>query len=365
MRALFVCTDRPTIARNRFHRACLESRFNYDAAVSQGRGYLTRIPAVLMKMLFKMWRADFLFIGYMGHFVVPFARLFTRKPIVFDFYLSLYDVLCNDRKIFQPDSPAGRFTYRLERRALELADFVVVDTETMIRDLSREYGVSASKFVKVHLTIDESQVFPKEVSPSDPDRFTVLYVGSYIPLHGTPVIVEAARILQERGRDDIRFVMIGRGPDYDTCRERATRYGLRNIDFKGFMPLAELNDYYNACDINLGLFNDGVRANNVVLNKTNDSFRVGKPHLTLATEAMREAFRDNEDIFFVPDIRPETLASRLAELADNPELVQQVGRNALAAYGTKLSNDHACAILDEKVFSKLAHILNKGPSTCN
>jgi len=121
------------------------------------------------------------------------------------------------------------------------------------------------------------------------------------------------------------------------------------------MPLEELNYYYNACDINLGLFNTGNRANAVVLNKTNDSFRVGKPHLTLKTDAMSEAFEDNKDIFFVEDINPKTLANRVVELKNNPQLVKRVGQNALKSYEEKLSNKKAKEIMQEKIFKRLAN----------
>jgi len=166
------------------------------------------------------------------------------------------------------------------------------------------------------------------------------------------VIIEAARILQERG-EKIFFLMIGQGPDYAECKALAEKYHLDNIEFKGFMPLEALNYYYNACDINLGLFNTGDRANSVVLNKTNDSFRVGKPHLTLATDAMQEAFHDNEDIFYVNTIEPEALASRITEIRDNPELLSKVGKNALHSYDEKLSNAKASEIMEREIFQKL------------
>jgi glycosyltransferase involved in cell wall biosynthesis len=119
------------------------------------------------------------------------------------------------------------------------------------------------------------------------------------------------------------------------------------------MPLEELNHYYNACDINLGLFNTGERANSVVLNKTNDAFRVGKPHLTLATDAMKESFTDNMDIFFVQDTDPDTLARRIIEIKNDPTLLQEVGKNALLTYRKKLSNAKAVQIMEEKIFSPL------------
>jgi len=352
MKVLFTCADKPTISRNRFHRQLLKEKFDYTECISEGKNYASRIPSILSRLPFKMRGQDFYFVSYMGHFLVIFMRLFTKKPIVFDFYLSIYDMMCNDRKVYAPDSILGKITYWIEKKSLEKADYVIVDTNKLIESLSNMYGVSANKFVRVPLTINEENVIKKDVERYK-EQFTVLYVGSYIPLHGTEVIVEAANILQEKG-EDIFILMIGQGPDYDKCKALAEKYHLKNIEFKGFMTLEELNYYYNAADINLGLFSIGERANSVVLNKTNDSFRVGKPHLTLETDAMKEAFLDNEDIFYTKDNSPETLATKIVEIKNDKALLQKVGENALKSYDDKLSNAKAAKIMDEKIFSQLS-----------
>ncbi len=357
MKVLFTCADRPTMARNTFHRKILKKYCEYDECVSNAKSYAKRIPSVLACLPWKMPGKDFFFVAYMGHFLTPLLRVFTRKPIVFDFYLSLYDVMCNDRKIFKPQSFLGRFTYTMEKRALHAATFIIVDTDKLIETLSKEYGVAKEKFVRIPLTINESAVKPIDI-PRYKEPFCVLYVGSYIPLHGTPVIIEAARILQEKG-DDTHFLLIGEGPDYAECRKLAETYDLTNVTFQGFMPIEELNRYYNACDINLGLFNDGERANSVVLNKTNDAFRVGKPHLTLATDAMKEHFKDNENIFFVPDISPETLARRILEIKSDPQRIERVSKNALRLYDEKLSNAKAEAIMRTQILDKIAESIRK------
>ena len=351
MNVLFTCADKPTISRNRFHRQNLKERFTCSECISEGKTYASRIPSILTRLPFKMIKQDFYFVSYMGHFLVIFMRIFTKKPIVFDFYLSIFDMMCNDRKVYTPESFLGKITYWIEKKSLEKADYIIVDTTKLITTLSKEYHIDKEKFVRVPLTINEENVIPKEVAPYS-KNFSVLYVGSYIPLHGTAVIIEAAKILQENN-EDISLLMIGKGPDLQKCQNLVKEYNLINIEFKGFMSLEELNYYYNACDINLGLFNNGERANAVVLNKTNDSFRVGKPHLTLETDAMKEAFVDNEDIFYVQDIAPQTLADRIIALKNNPELVTRVGQNALKSYENKLSNAKAKAILEEKIFLPL------------
>lgn len=351
MKVLFACSGKPTISRNRFHRKILEKRFDYTECISEGKNYAGRIPSILFRLPFLMKGKDFYFAGYAGHFLVIFMRLFTKKPIVFDFYLSIYDMMCNDRKIYAPESIPGRLTYWIEKKSLEKANYIIVDTHKLIESLSAMYNIPKDKFVRVPLTINEEIIVKKEVERYK-DEFTVLYVGKYIPLHSVEVIIEAAHILQKNG-EKIFFLMIGQGPSYVKCRTLAEKYSLKNIEFKGLMTLEELNYYYNAGDINLGLFSIGERANSVVLNKTYDSFRAGKPHLTLETDGMKEAFSNNEDIFYTKDNKPETLTDRILEIKNNKSLLEEVGKNAYQLYFDKLSNAKAAQILDKHIFSKL------------
>ena len=351
MKVLFTCADKPTISRNKFHREILQRQFDYTECISTGKSYASRIPSILLRLPFAMRGKDIYMIGYMGHFLVLFMRLFTSKPIVFDFYLSLFDMMCNDRKLYKPESLLGKLTYWIEKKSLQKATYIIVDTQTLIDTLSEEYKIEKEKFVCVPLTINEENVFPQNVKPYN-DSFTILYVGSYIPLHGTPIIIEAAKILQEKD-PQIKLLMIGKGPELKQCQELVKRYKLENVEFKGFMTLEELNYYYNATDINLGLFNTGTRANSVILNKTNDAFRVGKPHLTLETDAMKEVFTDDHNIFFVKDTEPLNLANRIIALKNNPTLVQKVADEALRTYDAILSNAKATQILNDAIYIPL------------
>lgn len=54
------------------------------------------------------------------------------------------------------------------------------------------------------------------------------------------VLIEAARIVQDRGREDIRFVLMGDGPEKPRLRAMAQRLQLRNIEFRDPLPKARV-----------------------------------------------------------------------------------------------------------------------------
>src|SRR3989344_6336412 len=47
---------------------------------------------------------DVMVVGFLGQQIVPFAKLITRKPIIFDSFLSLYDSNVFDRKTVKKGS---------------------------------------------------------------------------------------------------------------------------------------------------------------------------------------------------------------------------------------------------------------------
>lgn len=353
MKVLFTCTDRPNMARNLFYREFLQKHFEYDECVSFGKTYKTRIPHVLLLLLVKVWKKDFFFVSYMGHFLVPLIRIFSKKPIIFDCYLSLYDMMCFDRKLFKPDSMPGRLCYWLDKTSLSKADHIIVDTDSLIDSLSKLYNIQRDKFLLFPLAVNEKKIFKHEVEPYT-DKFLVMYMGSYIPLHGVKTIIESARILQEQDKD-VLFLMLGKGQLYDETVQLVDKYSLTNIKFIDYVSMDELNYFYNAADLTLGIFGTTPKAKIVIPNKTYEAFAVGKAHLTLKTAAMEENFSDSENIFFVDSPDPKLIAHKILSIKHDPETKARVEKNMSDLYENIFSNQK----IEAKLKSNMINWLSK------
>ena len=68
----------------------------------------------------------------------------------------------------------------------------------------------------------------------------VVYTGTLGLMDDCAQIVEAARVLQERGRADIALLFIGSGNEKAALETRAERYALRNLHFLGLIPKVEV-----------------------------------------------------------------------------------------------------------------------------
>jgi len=351
MKVLFTCADRPAMSRNKYYRELLSSKYEYSEAVSHGDTYAKRLPSIFFQLLYKMWNKDVYFVSYMGYFLVIFLRIFTKKTIVFDYYVSLHDMMVKDRKVFAVDSLLGKITFWLDKRSLELADYVIVDTTQLINTAVENYGVDRAKFTRLPLAVNEEKIFKKDVERHK-DMFTMVYMGSYIPFHGVDIVMNAAKILEDQG-EEVYFLMLGKGQKYAESTALAKKHALKNIEFIDYVSMEELNDYYNASDVTLGAYGAGERAKVFITNKAYESFAVGKPHLTLDTPAMNELFVGDESIFFVKDSTPESLAQKISEIKNDDDLRKKVANNAYELYLKTLTNKSVTVLLEEKILSKL------------
>lgn len=352
MKILFTCGDRPLMARNKFYRNLLKEKYDYTECVSHGKSYASRLPSIFLRLPFMLWKKDVFFVSYMGYFLVIFIRLFSKKPIIFDYYVSLHEMMCGDRNLFPADSWRGKFTFWLDKRSLELADYIIVDTTPLIEGAVNTYGIDRNKFMRLPVAVNEEMIHPVEV-PRHKEVFTLVYMGSYIPFHGVDRVMNAAKILQDKNID-VHFLMLGDGQTFKANTQLAKDLELTNVEFISYVSMEELNVYYNASDVTLGAFSGSDRSKMFITNKAYESFAVGKPHLTVENNALNELFTDNQDIFYIQEPTAEALASRIIEIKENPDLCEEVASNALKLYQDTLSNEKVTEMLEDQILSKFS-----------
>jgi hypothetical protein len=95
---------------------------------------------------------DVVLVGYAGLLDIYLAWLltrFSRRPLVLDALLSVYNSIVNERKLAGPSSLKARVVYTLEQNACRLADRVLLDTQAHIHYFCELYGLEESRFVMV------------------------------------------------------------------------------------------------------------------------------------------------------------------------------------------------------------------------
>src|SRR3989338_8178205 len=91
--------------------------------------YFKRLPLLAIRFLFARKNVDAIYAGWLGHPFVIMAKLLTRRPIIFDVFVSLYDTICLERKAVSRDSLLGRFIFWIDKISCKWSDIIIVDTE--------------------------------------------------------------------------------------------------------------------------------------------------------------------------------------------------------------------------------------------
>lgn len=241
----------------------LEGEGDRSRAVSSPLGFLRAAAgaAALRVRLSRAYAAapahDAVLVGYPGHSAVKVARRANadrRRPVILDAFLSLHDTAVNDRGLAPPGSLRARVLRRLDASSCAAADLVLVDTEENAALFAGEFGVPPGRLLVAPVG---ARPFPGGLpGPADPPPparpLRALFFGTYVPLQGAAVIVEAAA--RCRGAE---IEMVGRGQDLEAARARAAALGLGppRLRLTGeFLPRAELDRRIAAADVCLGIF---------------------------------------------------------------------------------------------------------------
>ncbi|NNM84022.1 glycosyltransferase family 4 protein [Candidatus Parcubacteria bacterium] len=271
---------------------------------------------------------DLLFVGYGNARLMPvFARLLTRRPVVWDALYSLYDNWVFDRKLTRPHSAKAYWYWCIDWLDCFASDLVVLDTWTNADYFTHTFGVPVRKLVRVFVGADTNIFYPRARAVR-PRSFEVEFHGKYIPVQGTKVLVRAAKLLEN---DAVHITMIGSGQDFSKTRRLADELHVTNITFLPFLPLAEVAEYVRNADVCVGLVGNVPRVVRAIPNKLYEAAAAGRVSVSADTSSLREIFTPGIDTLGVSAGNPEDLAQAIRKLkqAGNAETL---GAAAHAAF---------------------------------
>jgi len=300
----------------------------------------SRRPSLLkyFDLIFQYWKIrkqfNLIVVGFPGQTIVLLAKLISRKKIIFDAFLSVYDSYVFDRKTTPPKSLKAKYYWFLDWLSCKLADKVLLDTNEHIKYFSETFGLKREKFSCIFIGADDAIFYPREIK-KDIVQFLIHFHGTYIPLQGIKYIIEAANIL--RGKS-IVFHLIGSGQEYKDIKKKIVSLKLQNmVKLIDFIPIKEVSRYIAKSDICLGIFGDTNKAKRVIPNKLYECIAMKKPVITADTIAIREIFKDGEELALCSIANAKSLANKILELKNNIEL-----RKKLANKGYNLYKEKFC-----------------------
>ena len=321
IKVLYVSTYIPNYIRteailNIFRRNKIKVEFIHGGN-SKFRYFTALFNAILKKKEF-----DVIFLAFRSHEIFPVFRLITKKAIIFDAFVSLYDTVCLDRKIFKPNSIIGKVLKYYDTYLCRIADLVLVDTKTHCEYFKREFN--AKNISYLYLESNRGLFQPIKIREEKAeDKFIVFWYGKCWPLQGADIILKTAEVL----RDDLKIVFRLVGPVRERYRHLVGNSPLPNIEFIEYIPYERLCLEINKADLCLGgHFSDIPKAKRVVAGKTFQFIACGKKTILGDNPANRELFHETEDIYFVKMNSEKDLATLISKIKNKEQRLRSQGR---------------------------------------
>jgi glycosyltransferase involved in cell wall biosynthesis len=280
--------------------------------------------------LIKLPQPDIIIVGHPGYFRVHLAwvlrRIFCKKAkLVYDVFIPLYEALVEDRELVSPGTFLAWLLHRFEKSCCRITDLNLIDTNIHAQYLIHTFGLCPEKVARIFVgaTIKDHFESSFEIKPQ---KFNILFVGTYIPLHGIDVILSAARILADR--PEIKFVLVGSGQLRSHMGRLTLEWKLKNVEFVDWVAPEHLYAFIRNHDLSLGIFGTTPKTKRVIPSKIFDICKAGVPFITSDSPAIREAFSHCENAYLIPAGNAPALAKAILHLHGSPDLRKQLAVGA-------------------------------------
>lgn len=288
-----------------------------------------RYPLLFFRSRSYLMMNDFFFVPEFCQKDVPLARFLSflaAKKVIFDPLASRFETKIIDWRRKPPNSWQAWWNFKIDYWAFRLSDLVLADTRVHKEYYCQKYELPSEKVNVLPVGFDSDLFKPSLTSGPVEKRetFTVLFFGSFLPLHGVETIVRSAKILS-REDPSITFRLVGSGQTLPMAKALASDLDLRNVRFESWLPQNILPLKIASAEICLGIFGKGEKTKRVVPHKIFQAMAMKKPVITLRTPAVEEFFSHRKHIFFCSSPNPSYLAQAILELKKDSLMREEIG----------------------------------------
>ena len=253
-----------------------------------------------------------------------FINFFKRDKIINDFFISNYDTYVFDRKKISKKNPRAWWKYFQDWFNFKFSKYLLSDTMSHFKYWERLFGEFKGKHFVLPVLADTTIYYPAKKEINN-EKIKILFYGSFIPLHGIDVILNAFSLME---KNNIKFEanIIGKGQMYLEMKKLYNDLNLKQVSMNGeVINENQLSDMIREHDIVLGIFGESEKAKSVIPNKVYQSTACKKCTVTMNSEVLMEFYK--KDDLVTCDNNPEALANTLSELINNPNKINQISKN--------------------------------------
>lgn len=317
-----------------------------------------------------MWKADAIYVlpscnTEMGP--LAFWNRIFKKPVIIDYYVSVYEWSCLMFNNHHPDSKTGRNYLKWDRLAFH-SDYVIHCNRAEWYHIAEVIGFPRREngFHRVQLGTDfHKQVSAVKLPPRGP-KTVFGWWGSSMPLHGLETIIQGFEKLAERRSDfELHLLFLDEPKKKDFERRvgpipdhpwLVSSIGITSSDGK-------LQNYINdRVDIGFSHFGRGENCEYVYTNKVIESMSLGRTCLVADCPGNFEYADDLETYFYLCEASAEAIAAAAERAITDPSLRLEKELNCKALFDNKFSSDAVCVHFEETLKAIYQHYLQSKKS---
>lgn len=305
---LYISTYSPDYTRTETLLELFKNNNITFRAILTGNSKIKYLKAIYLLLKYQN-NHDIIFVAFRGHEILPFIKIFSKKPIIFDAFVSIYDTLCFDRKLFKPNSLIGKLLKSYDKFLCKISNIILVDTNTHKEYFKQEFN--ADNIDYLYVGCDKNLFKPSKIKRNAKETI-VFWYGYANPLQGVDIILKSAKLLEKENKKII-FRLIG--PIKKKYSNLIKELNPNNIEFTNFIPYNQLPAEINQSDICLGgHFSNIDKAKRVIAGKTYQFIACNKPTIIGDNQANRELFDEKGIIHFVKINDENALAQKILEV---------------------------------------------------
>lgn len=278
--------------------------------------------------------SDIVFVGYDSPVLVPLAKIFSNKKVVYNALCSVYERIILSRRLASKYSIKAIYYWLSDFWAVHLADLTMVETRSQADFFKKLFKISDKKLFVAWSGVDEDN-FKHNPEIEKFPAFTVLFRGAFMPEAGVEYVVQAAKALENEG---IKFVIQGGGLFSDKVQKMIEELNPSNLELQSdFLPYEELRLLMQRCHLSLGQLSDHPRLSRTIPHKCYESLAMKLPYLTAANRGISELLKSGTNCLTCNRADAQSLAEKVLWAKNNQEELAQIAEAGYKLYIEKLT----------------------------
>jgi glycosyltransferase involved in cell wall biosynthesis len=237
-------------------------------------------------------------------------------------YKMVFKIPLLDKLIFAPLTYKANKIYRS-------ADEIVAVSDTYVKralEVSEKCKEGHSILIGADINYFDQFIMERSGSNHHEGDIWIAYIGMLGHSYDIRVVIDALKIIEDRGISNIKFVVMGDGPLRQRFESYAKHQGI-DVDFTGRLSYGEMVNRLTACDIAVNPITRG--AAQTIINKHADYVAAGLPILnTQECQEFKDLLIEYKAGINCENNNAMDLAENIMKLSQDENLCKTMGKNS-------------------------------------